>query len=120
MTRRIALQYARTLRKNPTYAEKILWADLRKRRQHEKKFLRQHPIFFSDVGKERFYIADFYCHEAKLVVELDGRVHDFQKEQDEARTFVINQLGIKVIRFTNDDVENNLNDVMERIYEELL
>ncbi len=120
MSRRIAIQFARSLRKNMTNAEKILWAELRKRRTQGKKFLRQHPIFFSDVGRERFYIADFYCHEQRLVIELDGRVHENQKEQDEARTYVINQLGIKVIRFTNDEVENNLMEVMRKIDEELL
>ena len=53
-----------------------------------------------------FYIADFYCHEKKLVIELDGKIHDNQKEYDEYRTFLINQLGIRVHRIKNEELKD--------------
>ena len=77
-----------------------------------RKFYRQHPIFFDLLGKESFYIADFYCHEEKLVVELDGKIHDLQIENDKLRTGIINTKGIEVIRFTNDEIENDIKKVL--------
>lgn len=71
---------ARNLRRRQTPSEAILWELLRGRRLAGKKFLRQHPIRFGWYGETRFFIADFYCAEAKLVVELDGPIHEFQQE----------------------------------------
>jgi very-short-patch-repair endonuclease len=73
------------------------------------KFRRQHPI-------DKF-IADFYCHEKKLVVELDGAVHDdkMNAQYDEARTYELKGSGIKVIRFRNSEVENNISFVLNEI-----
>ena len=73
------------------------------------KFRRQHPI---DV-----YIADFYCHEAKLIVELDGGIHNKpeNKEYDQGRTNKLNELEIRVVRFKNEDVVNNMDWVLDRV-----
>ena len=73
------------------------------------KFRRQHPI---DV-----YIADFYCHEAKLIVELDGGLHNKpeNKEYDQGRTNKLNELEIRVVRFKNEDVVNNMDWVLDRV-----
>ena len=102
-------QYGRELRQSATKAEKILWEYLRNRNLDGLKFRRQHPI-----GK---FIADFYCHEMKLVVELDGAVHDgkMNVQYDDSRTLELKGSGIKVIRFRNSEVENNISFVLNEI-----
>lgn len=100
------------LRKLATPQEIILWSRLR-RKELSCKFRRQHSI-----GD---YIADFYCPKYKLVIELDGHQHkdSDQKEYDEERTKYFNYLGIKVIRFWNNEVNKNLNGVILKIEEYL-
>jgi very-short-patch-repair endonuclease len=100
---------ARQLRKKQTPAEQILWARLRDRRLAGLKFRRQHPI-------DKF-IADFYCHEARLVVEVDGVVHreKNQVERDALRTEALRQFGLSVVRVTNTEVETALREVLSRI-----
>ena len=100
---------AKFMRKNPTETEKILWQALRNRQLKGYKFRRQHPLFH--------FIADFYCHEVKLVIEIDGDYHQdiTQKEKDEGRTYELTKYDIKVIRFKNEEVLNNLNDVLTQI-----
>ena len=92
-----AKQLARELRKQQTPAETFLWNRLRNRQFLGNKFLRQHPIFFYYGDREAFFIADFYCREHKLVIELDGKSHEYQKEYDAFRTHIINDLGIKIL-----------------------
>ena len=82
---------------------------LRNRNLSGLKFRRQHPI---DI-----FIIDFYCHEKKLVIEVDGEIHKFRKTYDEARTAELERFGIKVIRFTNDQVENDTKEVLKQIQE---
>jgi very-short-patch-repair endonuclease len=96
----------RYLRKNQTPSENILWQVLRNRKLDGIKFVRQFPIIFEYQGRKRFFVADFYCHEAKLVIELDGEIHEKQVAYDENRTFVINQLGIKVLRIKNEELKD--------------
>ncbi|SDG96591.1 Very-short-patch-repair endonuclease [Dyadobacter soli] len=109
----ILFQRAQDLRKRETEAEKVLWEKL-SNKQLGVKFRRQHPLY-------RF-VVDFYCHELRLVVEVDGSVHDSseQTEYDEFRTMLINQLDIKVIRFRNDEVFNELDKVLEIIRQHIL
>ena len=92
-----------------TKAEKILWEALRNRRLNNCKFRRQHAL--------ENYVADFYCHEAKLVIELDGGIHgeQEQKEYDRDRTSVLKEDGLKVIRFKNEEVVSNLEVVLDKI-----
>ncbi len=99
----------RKLRKQLTVAEKILWRELRGKKVNGLRFRRQHPI-------SRF-VVDFYCHEKKLVIELDGEIHDTKeaKEKDESRTLALETLGLRVIRFRNEDVIDKLENVMEKI-----
>ena len=101
-------EYAKKLRNNPTKAEKILWDKL-KRNQLGVKFRRQHPIYL--------YIADFYCHEKKLVIEVDGDYHleKEQKENDKLREEDIKDFGLKIVRFTNNDVLEKIDVVIEKI-----
>ena len=105
-------QYGRELRQESTEAEKLLWAELRNKKLNGLKFRRQHPI-------DKF-IVDFYCHERKLVVELDGGVHDekINKEYDEARTALLAGLNIFVLRFRNEQVIDNLKEVIKKISDE--
>ena len=100
-------QFARALRQQMTRAEEILWAQLRGSRLSGAKFRRQVPI-------DR-YVADFYCHAAKLAVELDGRQHEWFADYDAGRTEVLERLGIRVIRFTNVEVCEDLDAVLARI-----
>ncbi len=111
----ISKQLCRELRKKSTNAEKIFWEAVRNRRFLNKKFYRQHPIFFDVLGKETFFISDFFCYEEKLVIEIDGAYHERQQEYDELRSGVINLLGINVIRFKNEEVENNIEAVLIKL-----
>lgn len=111
----IAKIICRELRKNSTEAEEILWQNLRNRKLEGRKFLRQHPLYYDLIGRESFFIADFYCHEEKLVIELDGEYHQYKLVEDKLRTNIINLLGIKVIRFRNEEVSNNLQEVVKEI-----
>jgi len=110
--RLIAKVRCKELRKNSTNAENIFWEIVRNRKFGGKKFYRQYPIFFDLQGKETFFIADFYCHAEKLVIELDGNIHNYTKEQDRLRTEIINLLGIRVIRFKNEEIEHNIESVL--------
>jgi very-short-patch-repair endonuclease len=101
------LQRARELRTAQTSAEVILWECVRDRRLLSAKFRRQHPI-----GQ---YIADFYCHAVRLVVEVDGEIHNLQQAEDAARDAWMQQHGLRVLRFTNDEVLNRLEGVLEVI-----
>ena len=100
---------ARVLRKNSTDVERILWAALRDHRLNGASFRRQVPI-------ENF-IADFVCHAAKLVIELDGGQHfsDQAEQKDAARSAVIESQGFKVLRFSNLEVMENRSGVLETI-----
>ena len=106
---KVAIENARLLRKNMTSAEKILWQELKGRKLNGLKFRRQHPI--------HFYIADFYCHELKLIIELDGEVHNevLVDEHDKNRTAELDRFGIKIIRFMNDQVLNSLDQTLNTI-----
>jgi very-short-patch-repair endonuclease len=100
---------ARALRRNATDAERILWSELRDHRLQGTGFRRQVPI--------ESYVADFVCHAAKLVVELDGGQHfsDESERADARRSAVIEARGFKVLRFSNHDVMTNRIGVLETI-----
>ena len=112
-------QTVRELRKNQTKSESMFWQAVRNRKLRGKKFLRQHPICFEIDGRRRFFVADFYCHEKRLVVEIDGKIHVRQKDYDALRVYLINFLGMQVIRFSDDEIETNLEGVLERVVEHL-
>jgi very-short-patch-repair endonuclease len=100
---------ARVLRKNSTDAERILWSELRDHRLSGASFRRQVPI--------ENYIADFVCHAAKLVIELDGGQHfsDEAEQADAARSAAIEAKGFRVLRFSNHDLMANRAGVLETI-----
>ena len=94
---------ARRLRREMTQAEKLLWSVLRNRGLGGLKFRRQYPI-----GS---YVVDFYCHEIRLVVEVDGESHEGRQEADKQRQEFLEAFGYRVFRVTNDDVLKNLEGV---------
>ena len=102
---------AKEMLKNPTQSERVLWNILRKYRIKGFLFRQQHPIYI--------FIADFYCHKIKLVVEVDGDVHfnDESQEHDDGCTGEMEKFGIKVIRFTNEQVLYNQDIILKQINE---
>ena len=100
---------ARKLRQEETEAEKVLWNALRGKRLNGLKFRRQHPYEKT--------VLDFFCVEHQLVIELDGSVHDLpdQSEHDEERTRFLNEHGLKVVRFRNEEILNSLPAVLQKI-----
>ena len=114
MLKRQIIEIARQLRKEQTSSEKKLWQVLRNRKFLGLKFLRQHPIVFEIDGRLRFFVADFYCAEKKLVLEVDGKIHKHQLERDKERDLIIEKLGLKVLRIKNEELDN-IDDVLQRI-----
>ena len=100
---------ARELREEQTPAERVLWDRLRDRRFLDLKFRRQFPV--------EGFIADFYCHDEKLIVEVDGSVHSEpeQMKRDENRDIVLRKLGIKLLRVSNNEVFEDLESVLRKI-----
>ncbi|MGL4513434.1 MAG: endonuclease domain-containing protein [Lacipirellulaceae bacterium] len=98
---------ARSLRRAATAPERILWQVLRNRQIAGLKFRRQHPI--------ESFVVDFCCSEAAIVVEVDGRSHDGQGAYDAARQRRLEEIGVRVLRVSNDDVLGNLEGVLTMI-----
>lgn len=103
------IRRARILRKTMTIPEEKLWNHLRRKQLKTLRFRRQHPI-------NRF-IVDFYCHAFKLVIEIDGSIHqmEIQQERDENRTYELQAMGLTVIRFSNNEVMTNIAKVIKEI-----
>jgi very-short-patch-repair endonuclease len=98
---------AREMRRSPTPAENRLWQRLRDRQLLGFRFRRQHSI-------ERF-ITDFYCGEARLTIEIDGPTHDHTYQEDLVRQKFLESQGLQMLRFTNDEIYNALDRVLEQI-----
>ncbi len=114
----IAKIVCRELRNNSTEAEKLFWAEVRNNKFDNKKFYRQYPFYYDITGRESFFVADFYCHKERLIIELDGKVHQYRLIDDNKRTEILNLLGLKVIRFNNNEIVNKLNQVLMKIKNE--
>ena len=101
----------KTLRKNETKAEGKLWEYLRNSKFYNLKFKRQHSV--------KFYIADFYCKEKRLIIEVDGDSHftENAKAYDKERTKFFGTFGLDVLRFTNEEVLKDTENVLRKIYE---
>ncbi|MEA5582506.1 DUF559 domain-containing protein [Nodularia harveyana UHCC-0300] len=98
---------ARQMRTEPTLSEKLLWQRLKNKQLLGFKFRRQQVI-------DRF-IVDFYCHDIKLVIEVDGEVHNYTQLKDAIRQEFLESLGLRVVRFKNEDVLLNIEGVLEKI-----
>ena len=109
---KLLLERARKLRKKQTPAEEILWECLRNRRFLNTKFRRQH-----NIGR---YITDFYCHEKLLIIELDGSIHANQQAQDFIRENWLKSNQFTVIRFSNEQIFNNIELVLHSIAQALI
>ena len=109
---KVLFEYARELRLNPTKAEKLLWERL-KNKQLGLRIRRQHPI--------ASFIADFYCHQARLIIEVDGSYHRIaeQYEYDESRTEELKKYGLRVIRLSNEEVLNDVEGAVKKIAKEI-
>jgi very-short-patch-repair endonuclease len=107
----ITIAAAKILRDNMTTCEKLLWERVKQKQICGLRFRRQHPI--------DFFIADFYCHEARLVIEIDGDIHNQHREYDDGRSAEMEKWFIKVIRFSNSEVENKIDDVILKIENEI-
>jgi very-short-patch-repair endonuclease len=103
------LERAKQLRLEMTRAERILWQQVRGGRFFNLHFRRQQII--------DGFIVDFYCHAAALVIEVDGSVHEQQREEDAERDAALALRGLRVLRFTNDDVAQRLDSVLGRLRE---
>ncbi len=101
------LQRAKELRRESTPAEQILWQALRRNQLGGFHFRRQQVI--------GGFIADFYCHAAGLVVEVDGGIHHRQAEYDRERDKIVSTFGVRILRIQNEDVVNNLAGVLNNI-----
>jgi very-short-patch-repair endonuclease len=99
------------LRRTSTFAERLLWNELRGRRLNGLKFRRQYGI--------ENYVVDFYCSDYNLAIELDGEVHTFEEniERDKLREINLILMGIKILRFTNKEVTDNMKAVLKKIIE---
>lgn len=109
--------YARKLCQNTTEAEKLLWGYIRKKQLKGFRFLRQNPIIISEFkGDFSFVVPDFYCSKARLAIELDGEIHKFRKTEDLQKDKDLNKLGIKVLRFKNEEL-SDIQKVLQKIEE---
>ena len=104
---KLLLPLAKTMRKNMTREERKLWYD----------FLREYPVKFTRQKILGKYIADFYSAKAKLVIEIDGSQHHTEEgfEYDAARTEFLQEYGLQVVRFTNEDINKHFLEVCEHI-----
>ena len=103
------LETAKDLLQDMTPAEKTLWKHSKANRLNGLHFRRQQIV--------HGYFADFYCHQQELIVEVDGGVHETQKENDAEREEYLKALGFRIVRFTNEEVTNHLNGVLQKIVE---
>ena len=102
-------EYRRLLRHSRTPTECIMWKHLNKKQLDSFRFRQQHGF--------GLYILDFYCPELRFCIEIDGEIHDTLEiqQKDKDRTYFLNQNKINILRFRNEEVENDINDVIARI-----
>lgn len=103
----VKVQRAKELRRQMTQEEKLLWQHLRANRLNGLHFRRQQII--------DGFIADFYCHAARLVIEVDGEIHQQQAEYDAERDRILLARGLRLLRIQNEEVRQNLDRVLARI-----
>jgi very-short-patch-repair endonuclease len=110
-------EIATRLRNNPTPSEVVLWDIIRNRQLMRRKFLRQHPLIYDtdrNANEFFFFIPDFYCASEKLIIELDGLIHDFQKGKDYHREQILTSNNLRVLRIRNEEL-GNIEQVKKKI-----
>ena len=110
-----ARDLCRELRRTQTQAETIFWKYVRGRKFQGLKFYRQCPIFYETNCHESFFIADFFCFDKKIVIEIDGKIHDARYKQDAERSKILNDLGLGVVRTKNEEIEMNIDWVLKKL-----
>ena len=106
---------ARELRRNMTKSELVLWKELRNRKFMGLKFVRQQPLIYQVIDNQpRYFIGDFVCYEKRMIIEVDGAIHEFQKEEDEHRKNILRSLDFNILRIKNEEVKE-IGTVMEKI-----
>ena len=107
------VKVAKELRSNMTLTEKLLWQRLRNRQVNNLKFYRQFPFVFGEYN----YVADFYCPEIKLIIEVEGEIHQDRqvREYDNFREDIFIEAGFKVIKFSNKEIIESMKQVIEKI-----
>jgi very-short-patch-repair endonuclease len=103
------LEGAKALRREMTPSEKVLWKEVKVNKLNGLHFRRQQIV--------HGYFADFYCHQHELIVEVDGGIHEFQQEYDAEREEYLGAIGLRIIRFTNDEITQDLKGVLQKIVE---
>ena len=112
----LQISFARELRKIQTLEEKIMWEKLRGKRLSGYKFIRRHPIIVNKFDEKiAFYIADFYCAEKKLVIEIDGLIHVLQIEYDKARDTIMTEMGLRILRLQNEEINTDVYAALSKI-----
>lgn len=110
-------QTARDLRKIETEEEAIMWNVLRNRKVDNLKFNRQFPIIYETINNEHFFfVADFYCSQYKLILEVDGKIHLLKKDKDERRDKILLNMGFITLRIKNEEL-NDIDLVISKIKE---
>jgi very-short-patch-repair endonuclease len=98
-----------------TGAKKLLWKELKGKKLSGYRFLRQHPILYKgNLTRYNYFIADFYCDERKVVIEVDGPIHEESEEYDDYRDSELEKLGLHILRIKNEELEN-MNEVLYKI-----
>lgn len=109
------IQLSRENRKNMTPSEEVIWEIVRNRRLDGKKFLRQHVFYYGfAMGKYQFFVVDFYCAEERLILEVDGGIHEFHQEYDEQRSMILEERNLRILRIKNEEVKD-----IERVKEKI-
>lgn len=106
MASQVMVEIARQLRQRQTSAEERLWVALRNCQRGNLKFRRQYPV------PHTAFVVDFYCHDANLIVEVDGSIHQMQQVEDELRQSVLKENGYQILRFENEEVMSNMENVL--------
>jgi very-short-patch-repair endonuclease len=114
-----ARNLCKELRKSQTRAELLFWRKVRNLKYKGLKFYRQYPILYESASHESFIVADFFCYKKKIVIEIDGNIHEFQKIEDAERTKILKSLGLKVLRIKNEDIEFDINGVLDKLSSQL-
>jgi len=108
-------KHAQELRKNMTESERLLWNELRGKKVSGYRFLRQHPILFKgNLTRYNYFIADFYCDKKKVILEVDGPIHEESEEYDRYRDSELEKLGMHILRIKNEELEK-MNEVLNKI-----
>jgi len=109
----ILFEFAKEMRNKPTEAESVLWQYLSNNQRKGFRFKRQHPV--------KYFVADFYCHSKQLIIEVDGGYHQIpeQYEYDRNRDYELEELGLRVLHFTNEQVLFDIENTIKLIDNEL-